>query len=56
MRFIARAEIAAIGFGLVASFGTMTYSTDADAAWKPKKPVSFVIMACKGCGADKAVR
>ena len=56
MRFIARAGIAAIGFGLVASFGTVTYSTDADAAWKPKKPVSFVVMAGKGGGADKAVR
>jgi len=56
MRFIARAGIAAIGFGLVASFGTVTYSTDVDAAWKPKKPVSFVVMAGKGGGADKAVR
>ncbi len=28
----------------------------AQAAWKPKKPVEFIVMAGKGCGADKAVR
>ena len=56
MRFIARAGVAAIGFGLVASFGTVTYSTDAEAAWKPRKPVEFVIMAGKGGGADRLAR
>jgi tripartite-type tricarboxylate transporter receptor subunit TctC len=56
MRFIKRIGIAAIGIGLVAGFGTVTYSTDADAAWKPRKPVEFVIMAGKGGGADRLAR
>jgi tripartite-type tricarboxylate transporter receptor subunit TctC len=41
-----------VALGLAMSAG----STPADAAWKPKKPVEFVIMAGKGGGADKAVR
>jgi tripartite-type tricarboxylate transporter receptor subunit TctC len=56
MRIIARAGIAAIGFGLVAGFGTMSYTTDAAAAWEPRKPVEFVIMAGKGGGADRLAR
>ncbi|MFQ5882451.1 MAG: Bug family tripartite tricarboxylate transporter substrate binding protein [Candidatus Methylomirabilales bacterium] len=30
--------------------------TDAEAAWQPKKPVTFVIMAGKGGGADRIAR
>jgi len=30
--------------------------TDAEAAWQPKKPITFVIMAGKGGGADRIAR
>ena len=56
MRLLTKAGVATIGLGLVASFGTVTYATDADAAWKPRKPVEFVIMAGKGGGADRLAR
>ncbi|MBT5455464.1 MAG: tripartite tricarboxylate transporter substrate binding protein [Rhodospirillaceae bacterium] len=56
MTLLARTGVAAIGLGLVVSFGTVTYSSDADAAWKPRKPVEFVIMAGKGGGADRLAR
>ncbi len=39
--------------GLAVSVGLVA---NAAAAWEPKKPVDFVIMAGKGGGADKAVR
>ena len=42
----------ALGFGL-AGFGL---SQTAVAAWKPNKPIQFVIMAGKGGGADKMAR
>jgi len=43
----------ALGLGL----GFAVASVDsAAAAWEPKKPVEFVVMAGKGGGADKAVR
>ena len=35
--------------------GSITLS-DAEAAWKPRKPVEFVIMAGKGGGADRLAR
>lgn len=40
--------------GLVLTSGVV--STDAQAAWEPKKPVEFVIMAGKGGGADRLAR
>jgi putative tricarboxylic transport membrane protein len=43
---------AAFAFGL----GSFVQSTDAAAAWKPRKPVEFVIMAGKGGGADRLAR
>ena len=47
-------------FALLTSFifgiqGSITLS-DAKAAWKPRKPVEFVIMAGKGGGADRLAR
>ena len=44
------AGIGALSFCAVASVGV------ADAAWEPKKPVEFVIMAGKGGGADQMAR
>ena len=44
---------AAVALGSVASF---TLPGAATAAWEPKKPVEFVIMAGKGGGADKMAR
>ena len=44
---------AAVALGSVASF---TLPGTATAAWEPKKPVEFVIMAGKGGGADKMAR
>ena len=57
MSFLVRTGVAAISFGLAAGFGTVTYTTDADAqSFKPRKPVEFVIMAGKGGGADRLAR
>ncbi len=45
----------AIGVGL--AFTAISAGTNsADAAWEPKKPVEFVIMAGKGGGADRLAR
>jgi tripartite-type tricarboxylate transporter receptor subunit TctC len=53
-------KISTFAFGAVIAgafcFGTSGLSSDAAAAWKPKKPVQFIVMAGKGGGADKAVR
>ena len=47
-----------IGLGLVAGVGLALSGLveTAQAAWEPKKPVEFVIMAGKGGGADKMAR
>lgn len=47
-----------IGLGLVAGVGLALSGLvqTAEAAWEPKKPVEFVIMAGKGGGADKMAR
>jgi len=46
--------------GIAASFlfaaGSMAVTQSAEAAWEPKKPVEFVIMAGKGGGADRLAR
>ena len=49
---------ALLAFGTVAllGLGTTVTAQDAAAAWQPKKPVEFVIMAGKGGGADKMAR
>jgi len=41
---------------LLAQAITLAATAPAHAAWQPKKPITFVVMAGKGGGADKAVR
>ncbi len=41
---------------LASGVGPASVTSDAQAAWKPKKPVEFVIMAGKGGGADRLAR
>ena len=47
-----------LNFGLAVSFGiaSLAAAGAASAAWEPRKPIEFVVMAGKGGGADKAVR
>ena len=56
MKFHVKLGLLAVSAGLVFGLGTTTFAPDAKAAFKPKKPVEFIIMAGKGGGADKAVR
>ncbi len=56
MKSFTKISTIALGAALTFGFGAATMSTDAVAAWKPKKPVGFIVMAGKGGGADKAVR
>jgi len=56
MKRIQKSGLMALGIVVSAGFGTATYTTDAAAAWKPRKPVEFVIMAGKGGGADRLAR
>ncbi|MCG8548450.1 MAG: tripartite tricarboxylate transporter substrate binding protein [Alphaproteobacteria bacterium] len=51
-----RVWLLGLAAGVVSGFGTAVVSTDAMAAWEPKKPVEFVIMAGKGGGADRLAR
>ena len=45
-----------LAVGLLLGLGATTAPQDAAAAWEPKKPVEFVIMAGKGGGADRLSR
>ena len=45
-----------LGAGLLLGVSAATVSHDAAAAWEPKKPVEFIIMAGKGGGADRLAR
>jgi len=56
MKYMAMAGTVALAAGLVAGVAVTTAATDAEAAWKPRKPVEFVIMAGKGGGADRLAR
>jgi tripartite-type tricarboxylate transporter receptor subunit TctC len=51
-------KLSTITLGAIVAFGagTIAASPDAGAAWKPRKPVEFVIMAGKGGGADRLAR
>ena len=49
-------KLLSLGLALGLGLGFTVASVDSAKAWKPKKPVEFVIMAGKGGGADKAVR
>ena len=45
------------GLGIALGMGAVAVGMPQAAfAWEPKKPVTFVVMAGKGGGADKAVR
>ena len=46
----------AVAAALALGVGSASVTKDANAAWKPKKPVEFVIMAGKGGGADRLAR
>ena len=41
---------------MLATVSSISVSSDALAQWKPTKPITFIVMAGKGGGADKAVR
>ncbi len=44
------------GFGLAFGGAVASMSGDANAAWQPRKPIEFVIMAGQGGGADRLAR
>ncbi len=56
MKKLGRTALLGLGAGLVLGLGATAVSQHADAAWEPKKPVEFVIMAGKGGGADRLAR
>ena len=56
MKTFQKSVIAGIVVGLITVLGVISFLQEASAAWKPKKPVEFVIMAGKGGGADKMAR
>lgn len=56
MQTLKRAGLIGLGVIVGTGFGTKTFVPDAEAAWKPRKPVEFVIMAGKGGGADRLAR
>jgi putative tricarboxylic transport membrane protein len=56
MKTLVKTGMVGLGTAVVLGLGFSTVSKDANAAWEPKKPVEFVVMAGKGGGADKAVR
>ena len=49
-------SILSLGMAVGLGVGASVVSTDATAAFEPKKPIEFVIMAGKGGGADKLAR
>jgi len=49
-------SVLSVGVATGLGLGATVMTTAADAAWEPKKPVEFVIMAGKGGGADKLAR
>ena len=51
-----RTWLVGIAAGLVSGLALSVAPQEAHAAWKPKKPVEFVIMAGKGGGADRLAR
>jgi len=49
-------SILSVGIATGIGLGATAMTTKANAAWEPRKPVEFVIMAGKGGGADKLAR
>jgi tripartite-type tricarboxylate transporter receptor subunit TctC len=56
MKLIAKTATLGLASLLALGVSATSFSNDADAAWKPKKPVEFIIMAGKGGGADRLAR
>ncbi len=56
MKPLKSTALVGLSAGLALGLATVSVPTDAAAAWAPKKPVEFVIMAGKGGGADKMAR
>ncbi len=56
MNTLGRFSVIGLAGAFVLGLGTASTLNDAQAAWEPKKPVEFVIMAGKGGGADKLSR
>ncbi len=56
MKKLGRTALLGLGAGLLLGLGATAVSQHADAAWEPKKPVEFVIMAGTGGGADRLAR
>jgi tripartite-type tricarboxylate transporter receptor subunit TctC len=56
MTLYARTGVIALSIAALAGLGTVATTSDAVAAWQPRKPVEFVIMAGKGGGADRLAR
>ncbi len=56
MKVLLTTTAAAVAGALALGAGPASVTKDAAAAWKPKKPVEFVIMAGKGGGADRLAR
>ena len=56
MKHTAKFGMLALAAGLVFGISAISAPQLAEAAWQPKKPIEFVIMAGKGGGADKMAR
>jgi tripartite-type tricarboxylate transporter receptor subunit TctC len=56
MKHTAKFGVLPLVAGLVFGLGAISAPQQAEAAWQPKKPIEFVIMAGKGGGADKMAR
>ncbi len=56
LKTLGRTALLGLGAGLLFGVSAATVSHDAAAAWEPKKPVEFIIMAGKGGGADRLAR
>ncbi len=56
MKRLATSLMLGLGAALILALGVTTGARDAIAAWEPKKPIEFIIMAGKGGGADRLAR
>jgi putative tricarboxylic transport membrane protein len=56
MKAVLTTTSVAVAAALAWGIGPASVIKDAEAAWKPKKPVEFVIMAGKGSDADRLAR
>lgn len=56
MKIINKSVVSGVASALVLGAAATLAPQDASAAWEPKKPVDFVVMAGKGGGADKMAR